>query len=197
MTQSYGAPPAPPPMPRPVFVMPPTRSRWPTAIGVISTILGALGVLCAPVSLLMKLVKPGMMRQDPMLGRMPEWFRSYQICSDLVGIVMWAFLLIAGIRLLKRRSVGRSLHIAYAWIGVALTIVGTAVMAYATSSVDLPPGFMTLFAVSIALGVALGLAYPIFLLVWFSRPKIRQEVEGWATPGSYPANVYSQQGADQ
>jgi hypothetical protein len=37
------------------------------------------------------------------------------------------------------------------------------------------------FKMSTVFAVPFGLAYPVFLLVWFMRSRIRQEVNSWKT----------------
>ena len=145
---------------------------WPKAIGILSIVLACLGLVATPLNMANPM-------QREMLSKLPSWFSAYATFSMLAGAVITVLLLAAGILLFKRRRAGRTLHVAYGLIAVLLGLVGLV----ALLSVDvsgLPDMMQIPFRIGAIGGWAIGMAYPVFLLVWFFRGKIRDEVARWS-----------------
>ena len=175
---------------------PPKRPSWPITIGVLSIIFSSMPLLCTPFGLLMQATGIG---QNEVLTAFPDWYRTYSILAGLVGIALGVVELLAGITSLKRRAVTRTLHLTYGALAVCLGIVGTAVavgmMDTVTELSGLPPQLQLTLRVSMIggmVGSVFGLAYPVFLLIWFSRVKIRRQVDAWRFE-SLQANIYQPQ----
>jgi len=153
---------------------PPTR--WPLVIGILSIVLASLGIVCTPVSVVMNQFNPQSQR---MMAGMPPWFGTYQIVSGVVGVCVAILLLVAGIQTLRRQPSGRTLHITYGALAMLLAIVGLtlSVMIFTQAHVE-PPVRQFSLAIMPCTAVMV-FAYPVFLLVWFLRPKIAKEVAGW------------------
>ena len=203
MTQM--APPPPPvfPQPAPVPASAPRRSAWPTAIGVISIVLGGLGLVCISVSVTwnaMQFRMPNQMAQE-MPFVMPDWFLTYQTVAGLLQMVVSILLLVAGILLLRRRPAAGWLHLLYAVLGLTLAIVGAIVTYHAMEEVsasfeqsegleDMPPFVRAMMTSQMRSGSIMGVifaaAYPAFLLVWFLRGPIRREIASWRVAPSAP-----------
>lgn len=172
----------PPQMPYPqtptgYYVPQPKRSVWPTVIGVISIILAAMGLLCGPVMTVINAYNPATQKVYEFL---PDWYRTWEIGSMFVGIVFSTILLIGGILLLKRRPAGRTLHLLCAALSILIAMVNGLVLASVIGNTAGMPGPMRLGMIGGALGGSCGgLIYPVFLLIWFLRGAIRQEVDGW------------------
>ena len=113
----------------------------------------------------------------------PDWFVTYSTAASLVGIVLAVLLLVAGICLLKRVRIVRGLYVTYAGVGLVLSAVGAvitiAVMIPLLQKSDMPEVGIIGGIVGGVIGGAIGMAWPIFLLVWFSRRKIRQQIQQW------------------
>jgi hypothetical protein len=176
-------------------------------IGWISVVLGALGIagnLCGVAGPL--LAKPihawmrSMMAQAPQAqidqfdaqmaaqNKYMPWMVTLAGLSLFVSVV----LLVAGIKLLKQWPEAvtwlRGWAVARLIFGMAGMILGfltNAATAEATSAQGGPA------AMGGAMGEILGLiglvvtglwaaAWPVFVLIWFARPKIREEVRTWA-----------------
>ncbi len=166
----------PPPQP---FIEPPTpRSKWPTVIGVLSTVFGALALICTPLGAASQAMTRNLPNQPDVMQFFPEWFRDYQTLSMFLGMGVGVLELIAGVTLLKRLPVARPLHLALGFIGAVVAVINVIVM----SSLDLsaaPAAFRATFRAGMMMGIPLGLAYPVFLLIWFFRGKIVAEVRNW------------------
>jgi len=180
MSQTPYSPPPPEPVP-PVqtqgYIPQPKRSAWPTVIGIISTIFAAMGLICTPISLAINAFNPATQKVHEF---MPEWYRTWELGSGLVGVAFAVLLLIAGISLMKRRPIGRSLHLIYAIIGTVMTVINAvAIVLLIGETSDMPDPMRYGMIGGGAGGVCLGLAYPIFLLIWFLRGPVAKEVKTW------------------
>ena len=150
--------------------------KWPTVVGTISAILGGLGVVCTPVNVGMQYVNPA---QHQLLGTLPPWFQQYTLAGAAIGFVFAALLLAAGLLVLKRRQLGRTLHLVYCAIGLISAVVNVLVMLTAFAAPGIDPNMKVGLAIGLGCGLPLGLAYMIFLLVWFLRRSIAEEVRQW------------------
>jgi hypothetical protein len=140
----------------------PPRSVWPLPIGVLSLLVGVLMVLSAVVRFTWGFIL--IVPRFAMMG--------------CVGFVVGLLLLAAGAQLLRRDPHARWLHLTYACVhllvnGVLIGLLGRY--------------FVFLLRVgALPLGMALSLfwagpgsAYPVFVLAWFLRPGIREEMADW------------------
>ena len=182
-------------LPRVSAAAPPSgKSTWSKVIGIISIVFGGLGLLCQSVSMTINAFTKSVAYRQGAYNARPEWFSTYLIVSSVVGIVVSVLLLSGGICLLRRRRSGRSLHVTYGILAIATTIITqiiSVVFIY-------PPMFHSLVGSNVAeigekagtiggiiFGAVYSLAYPIFLLVWFSRKRIKQEVATWGQENRY------------
>ena len=169
---------------------------WPKPIGIIAIILGSLGVLGGFWGMVAPKVMATMAANMPpeMAGQFDVMndFAGWTIASSLAGLVVAVALLVAGIGVLKQRRWGVTAIQAWAAVKmllvVATSILGyqifqqTAVTMSQTQGMQaMPPGVMsTMGALSIGVGLLWGWALPVFLLIWFARRKIKQEVAAWS-----------------
>lgn len=119
-----------------------------------------------------------------------------EACLALLTSVL---LLIAGIRCVRRESMARVLHLVWAGARVLVAVL-TCVVGYLTmqsqakvmqgmggaggGAAGMPPGFAGYMSIMGMVGIVLtfawGVAYPVVVVVWFSKPKVKAEVAGWA-----------------
>ena len=192
----YQQPPvtAPPPYAAPPGGYPPgqygqveKKPAWPTVIGIISLCLAGLGGLMALVNAAMSAIGFGQAQQQQIMANMPDWFGTYQIGGNVFSILMYLVLGIGGFLLLTRRRAGRSLHIAYIVMAVLAAIASSIVMISVMDHISMPgnmpekarQAFKTIMTVSTFAGVAMMLAYPVFLVIWFARPKVKEHIRSW------------------
>lgn len=204
---------AEPPMPPPTPMTPPTdagaipprRSTWPMVIGIIATILGSLAALggCFGIGSslfldqFMSLVPQG---EDAEMTSAMQGLKPAMIISASLTMVVAIVLLIGGIGLLRRRAWGRRTCMTWAGLKMVL-VVCNSVLSYIfqqaqfQAMVEDPnmagnmPGFLpalmqAMGAVGLVFGLIWGWALPIFMLIWFSRRKIKAEVAQWGRPAS-------------
>jgi hypothetical protein len=194
--QHPSAPPSGPAPPPAQMVAPPVRQTvWPMVIGIIAIILGALGALggCMGVAftpflgMVEKLVPPG---QAPQLEGMAEMVPALMVTA-FAGLVVAVLLLIAGSGLVARRPWAMTACLAWAAVKMVFVVVN-AFIGYQINQAQFEaiqsdpnvPAFMSAFfpamgAFGSCVGIAWGWIFPIFMLIWFARPKIRREVRAW------------------
>ena len=181
-------PPAPPTTPLalpPVPLLPP---QWPRVLGIIGIVMGVYGIA---TSLLGVLRLPERMMAGPPTASMPSavpeglqpWMRSLGAASMLLA----ALLLAASIGLLCRR--GWSVRALLLWAGMkaGLVVVSTVLIAQIVAAgmptqagPPMSPWMMNVVLVAgSCVGLPIGLAIPVFTLIWFSRRKIKDEVANW------------------
>jgi len=152
------------------------RTKWPLIIGIISIAFASMAIVCSPASLVMNRFNP---QAGEVFKGMPVWFEAYMTASCVVGVLMGVVLLAAGIMLVLRKPAARPLYLGYACLAVVTCVVGLAVTVLAFSGSGMEgPAAAGMYG-GIACSLPLGLAFPIFLLIWFLRGSIAREVAGW------------------
>ena len=167
------------------MITPPPRTgsaspSWPRVVGSISVVVGTLALACdaslsfAPVLYLCECS-----------GIKSIWSPLSVLC--LVYMVTILALsgacattqVVAGILLVSRQPLARPLHMICAWAALAtsaLDVAGTWVMAIGISEHPLP---LAVLVPTSLFTLAWCGAYPVFLILWFSRRTIRQQVAEW------------------
>jgi len=165
------------------------KPSWPTVVGIISLCVAGIFSLMMIGSLAISAAVQNNPQQRRIMADMPEWIASwqYKAISGTFTIGAYAVLAIGGVMLLKRRRAGRALHMAYVMMGIVLAIAGSVVtlmmMDHMPATPNAPPQAHAIQQITTVIGFVVGLAfalaYPVFLLIWFSRAKVRQHVQTW------------------
>ena len=201
--QETGGVPAPattPPTLPAELVASPRPTGWPMVIGVIAIVIGALGALGGLCGAASPWFAGFIMNQMPEAQRgaievTQKWW-GWTVTAYLVSTAVAILLLVAGAGLVRRRAWARRTCINWAVLKMLLVVATTAMsypIARETSEVTLRPSasapstpvnvqqFAELgMIVGLTFGLLWGWALPVFLLIWFARGKIRNEVAGWA-----------------
>lgn len=173
-----------PPQVQAPYAPPEGKPVWPIVIGVISVIFGAIGIISVPVGLMISARGPA---TDDLRKYFPPQFMSFTRVDTVVGLAVSALLLAAGISLLKRRRVTRGLHTGYAIVNICravLTAVLTMTMVFpavrdAAARGEIEGALPVIIVAGAIGGLLSGMAYPVFLLIWFGRSKIARQVRQW------------------
>jgi len=166
------------------FPVPGIQPAWPKVIGIISIVWGSLGLICNTCSLGGTAVM-GAVAQIMPPEQQAEIQRHMQAQSGIgnmvvagLGLAVSLLLIVAGVVTLQRRSLGRTLHLAYGTLGLLLTVagIGLAVVAanqMAAAATDPAQAAQARVGGLIGgiFGGCLGAAYPLFCLVWFGIVK--------------------------
>ena len=189
-TPSWVAPPMQPGIP----MMAAPQSKWPTVIGIIAIIWAAIGLLggvCGLGGIFMARTMP---TNFPGAPGMSMGMNPLMLTGAALGIILRAVLLTLGIGLLKRRFWApkwiRTWAVVEMLSSVLIVIVTHfaqqqqfAAMARQPGMQQMPPEFFQGIAIfSIGCGLLLAWALPAFVLIWFSRDKIKEEVATWESP---------------
>ncbi len=156
--------------------------RWPRIFGLISIIFAATAIFLSPLVLWLSKASPQSKRFESLL---PAWYETFTNYSMVLGMAFGAMLLVAGLKLRRQQKTGRTLHRFYAVGNLLLAIVGAGANCNAFGAIDTASLAMAERAGVVGgmigglFGAVAGAAYPIFLLIWFNRQKIREDVEMW------------------
>lgn len=195
VTRVWEAPPptqvAPVPRPEP--------SSWPTVLGVIAIIFGALGVFGGCLTVASPFVARWMERN--FIGPSDVNILGLPTSTDMVALVvglgvleatLGVWLLVGGIGLARRRRASAWPLKTWAVAKVFYVVISTVVMAVLQqpqmeamaqdpSMAPLGSGFVEMMTyVGVVIQILWGSALPVFLLIWLSRRPIREEMSAWA-----------------
>ena len=175
--------------PSEVGELPPDPSRWPTLIGVVSILLASLGLAAGCCGMASPFL-PGFF-SDMVPPEQIELMRASQppvlwvISASLIGLAVSTLLLLAAIGILRRRSSGVTLCRVWAWINIPWAAISIIASIYIHLQVpqdaqQMSVGLQYVFlAFGICFTLLFGLGFPLFLLLWFSRARIKEEVDAW------------------
>ncbi len=170
-------------------------STWPGVIGALLCVFAGVGILSRAFSTLLMAVAPAIpfLRDTMPSGPLLTW----GIVLSVVGLPTSAIHLIAGIQTLRRRPSARRWVIVF-FVYVLVLVVPNAIFQYYSGIHQMqqmqqmqsagqqgapPPGMAAVMQGANLAGVAFALVFPLlwpaFLLVWFSRRSIRDEMATW------------------
>lgn len=151
------------------------RPIWPTVIGILSILQGFFWASCIGLTVAMRAMHP--VQEEPS----PEgWWGAVRPALGVVVLVLPILVVVAGIQLIRHRPSGRTLHILY---GIVTLLVHGVL--FASGAVSMYPRYsensmLGAYGVGLAVGALLSMGYPVFVLIWFLRPKIRRQMMAWS-----------------
>lgn len=173
----------------------PEPQRWPKPVGIISIVLGAVGLTCVGCGVfgtLMPVMFVEMMERQYPDGMPPQMstLNVPVIGSMAFGALLDVLLLVAGISLVMRRAAARPLHLAYAVLGLVSFAIGTYVQVqYQVQLTEwCKQNPATKFAqmqqatgwigqvIGWTVGIVFGLTWPVFCLIWFGFIKKASDI---------------------
>jgi len=177
------------------LAVPGRLSTWPTVIGVLAIVFGSLATLGGLCGVLGPLVMPGLLQgtgsgaeQMAAAGKWQVW----SIVMNVISMALSILLLVAGIKLSSRRASAATLCTLWAKLKI-LAVIGFCVLFFFIQRDQLAvtlkgsagsPGVGEQVVTIAAFGSTVvyllwGVALPVFMLIWFSRQRIREEVATW------------------
>lgn len=170
-------------------------SSWPTVIGTIAIVFGSLaavGSLCHALTPLVTQKIASLVPEETAKAiQAGQMQLLWTILGSLVAIGLGALLLVAGIGLVKHRRWGVKTTTVWAVLKIIYALAVTGMMPAAQKQAleamqqdpnfpNLPAGFAgVIMAVAMIVSVLWLSALPVFMLIWFSRGKIKHEVGQW------------------
>ena len=147
-----------------------SRPVWPAVIAAISLIKAGMDALRAVAStslLVRELAFP-----DDWLP-LGAWTTAWWVL-DILGSLSALLLLPAGIALWGRRRWGATVHLV--WAGAAALALMASPLAGALA------GGSWRWSFGQASNATFHMIYPVFVLIWFTRPRVRRQVAAWGGP---------------
>lgn len=174
-------------------------SKWPTVIGVIGVILASLGLLCGCAAYFaVPMQKWGLEAQrnagQPVAlaeaqVKAAEQFQIPTMVLLSLGLIGSIWLLVGSISLLRRTRKARTQLIGWAVFSILLMAINIAlqILIFQATVDELNARGESQMVGQLWIGVIIGgcmgflfgLALQVFVLVWFSRNKIRDEMLQW------------------
>ena len=167
------------------------ESRWPRVVGTIGIILAVIMVVDQVDDVITYLTwSPDDWRRifapevaDLVVRAMPPL--GWLLVSAVVGSGLGLLLFVGSIFLRRRRATGVMLCRVWAWLAIVWAVLEIVraiswFRGYSDELAGVPAEVWQSYAVfGIVIAMAVMMAFPLFLLVWFGRPEIRTEYEGW------------------
>lgn len=172
-------------------------SSWPRIIGIIAIVLGALGILGGLYGMLAPWIVEAIASIMPRgtEGTLDAVVESanWLIVTSIITTGVAALLLVGGVGLVKRRQWGVGTCRAWAVLKMLLVLLNTGVgyflqqASLAALSEQTPGGAQmpqelvtAMVVVGLIFGIAWGWAFPVFILIWLARGKIKAETSAWS-----------------
>ena len=160
-----------------------------TAVAIIGLVLGGLGILCKPLGTAAQLLVP-MPQPNPVVDvfRNDPAIRAFAIGNAVTGTLLSLLLLMCAIGSLGLKPWARTGMLAYAGLALVMTLLGQAVgvfligpeleRAMRQSGMQQPRGMgWTGGWVGAGIGVVLGLWYPLLIIFYYTRARVREAFE--------------------
>lgn len=157
------------------------KSTIAMVFGIINIAFGVLGFCFSPFNIVTVVAPPNGNPVSEQLQSEP-WLVAYTIGSAVLGCLLAAVLIAAGIGLLQGRRWGRSLSLVYCWVAIALVVINLPVMLFGVfvpllnqsgSNPDTMPGVVG-GIIGGSCGMVFAFAYPVVLWVFMTRPTLKQ-----------------------
>ena len=156
------------------------RARWPTVIGILSFCYGLVAFiarLLLLVVIVLAAAVPPITPETPQI----EPQSTYSVIMHCLGMGASAGLLIGGILLILRRPSARLVHLLWAAVATLLMceIAVRATIGLVTADPTDSTGTRGADLLLALTWFVIRLPYPAFVLVWFLRLKIQEQVKAW------------------
>jgi len=162
---------------------------WPTTIGVIGMVFGAGAILLTLGGTAISLVMLKAANAPPAPQFSDRWM-PWSLASLFVTCAVAILILIAGIGIAKRRPWGPRAAKVWAVVKIIFVVASTVygyqmqkatVEAMQQSSPASPvPDPQMLLGFGMCVGLVWGWALPVFLLIWFGRASVKEEISKWS-----------------
>ena len=164
-----------------------------TVVSVMGIVMGTLGLLCKPLSLVIFVVQ--MPVSDPVVDAMraDSFVRGWMLASVATGWVISLLLVLSAVGSLRLRDWGRTGMLAYAGLGLLMTIVSQIVgllavgpalepaVRQATAGKPMPWWHVGPVPSAIMMTI-LGVWFPLLILYYFNRRPVREAFDQGLAP---------------
>jgi hypothetical protein len=164
------------------YAPPLPQTKWPKVIGIIAIVLASLALFGGLCGIVQQVAGDFWPTPDSDPFELPPWWETYGLVNQLVGFAVAAVLLAGGIMLVRRRPAARPLLLGYSAFVIILTVANgflTYLLIAQLTADGAPQELVRTMSVAVVIGSILGLAWPMFLIIWLMRRPIRDEVATW------------------
>lgn len=201
------SPPLAPPTVAGELRLPLQNPKWPTAIGIVGIVLGAIMAMNG----LWQFVTPWYFRFISAFGAQAPGAKNmfqalthstwYYYTAGSVLVILAAWLIAASVGVLRRRPAGATALSAWGWcgcIGALALSIGTGWMQHEMMTAmqqgmptnapgGPPPGVfagvsIVTAAITVIFTLLFTMAYPVFVLIWMNRASVKAHVQTWSLP---------------
>jgi len=188
-------------------VVGPRPSSWPSVLGIMAIVWGALGTMNGCMGsltpFLMSTFASFIPKEQAGLTEALEEYLPWTVALALIMTALGILLIVGGAGLLKHSRFAIKTCLAWAWLKI-MAVVASSVMQYFIQQAQkeqmktmlpddpnipnfLTDGTVTAFALAmVGLGLAFHLGLSLFIIIWFKRQKIKDEVSQWGREHSQP-----------
>ena len=161
----------------------PSGGVWPMVVGITSIVFGAGGAIVAALSLLNGLLGSA--------GSGGGWYSSGNVAGGLLPLGLSLWLTSAGVGIVRRHEPAVTQIKRWAMVKLVLygSCLGITLVALPTMVKNNPnalPPALSVYASNLTLILTVMLvwvsAWPVFVLIWFSRASVKRDIEQWNQP---------------
>ena len=175
----------------------PQLSTWPRTLGILAIVFGALAVLGGVLTAVGQIFSEQFAKMAPegqraAMTSLEQW-KSWIVTEQVLRVALGVLVIVAGAWVMQRRPKGvKWMHI---WSGLKIVLViGALALGLQTVDVQVaamqqsvqgtqtpmsPAMMKTVAQFSLGLALLWGAALPVFMLIWFGRQRIKNEVSSW------------------
>lgn len=175
-------------------------SRWPIKLGVLGILMATLGFCCGSVFTAYPFLWPmyqdwlgGLDVPEPQAAKI-EAVLAYEpplvfsIVGGVVALGLAVVLLVGSIQLIRRRAVGATLCRTWGWITIPWTaasfVLNLVLLSREPEEVRQAIGGGTIgLALNACVVIVIGIAIPMFVILWLMRDRIKDEIAEWEGGG--------------
>jgi len=179
------------------------QTSWPKVLGIIAMVFGVLGSLSGLWAIASSFFSEILAKMANLPPDFYDKWKPFMLASGLGTVFLGALLFFGGLFLMQRKRSSTMMLNSWAILKMALGVAG-AYLSYQMQSEQMPlmmehqqkmmkksgagaeqmaEMITGVTEIATMVGMVFGLAWlmvlPVFILIWFIRPKIRKEVAGW------------------
>ena len=159
---------------------------WPTVIGIVAIVLAGMGMLAYSIGLIVWAIM-GSYHWSP--EPQVEVNNAFTLTLSAIHILLAIVLLFCGIALLRRRRAGVRWLMIWSWLRIVHGLLQGVAQGWMQLQMfeQMNDASTVTFAPAMAVGTAIftalwASALPVFFLIWFTRKRIRRDVDEYFQP---------------
>jgi hypothetical protein len=138
--------------------------------GILNIVFASCGLISLPFSIIICLTQ-----SNPLFDFAGPLYKGWTMFSSVIGILATIILLVSGIGLCLTREWARKLAVGYGWFGIVFGSIGVIIniIIFLPRFSEIDPAMFG-GAIGGTCGGIIGLVYPVLLIIFLSKEKVRQ-----------------------